>query len=144
VAAKRLKLEFPGHDGSNLAGLYEAPSGDIQAYALFAHCFTCGKDIAAASRISRALVARGFAVLRFDFTGLGGSDGDFANTNFSSNIQDLIAAANFMRESYQAPALLIGHSLGGTAVLNAAGQIDECKGVATIGAPADAAHVAKL
>jgi alpha/beta superfamily hydrolase len=89
------------------------------------------------------LVARGFTVLRFDFTGLGGSDGDFANTNFSFNIQDLIAAANFMRESYQAPVLLIGHSLGGTAVLNAAAKVEEFNGVATIGAPADAAHVAR-
>ena len=142
MAAKRLKLEFPGHDGSNLAGLYEAPSGDIKAYALFAHCFTCGKDIAAASRISRALVARGFAVLRFDITGLGDSDDDFANTNFSSNVGDLVAAANHMRTHLSAPSILIGHSLGGAAVLAAAGQVAEATAVVTIGAPADPAHVA--
>ena len=95
-----------------LSGLLESPESEVKFYALFAHCFTCGKDIAAASRISRALVSKGIAVLRFDFTGLGNSDGDFANSNFSSNIQDLIAAADFLRAQYQAPRLLIGHSLG--------------------------------
>ena len=97
-----------------LAGLLETPENEtVKAYVLFAHCFTCGKDIAAASRISRALVARGFGVLRFDFTGLGNSDGDFENTNFSSNVDDLVAAADYLREAYEAPKLLIGHSLGG-------------------------------
>ena len=137
----RQKVEFTSGT-HKLSGLLESPESDIKFYTLFAHCFTCGKDIAAASRISRALVARGIAVLRFDFTGLGNSDGDFANTNFSSNIQDLVAAADFLREEYRAPKLLIGHSLGGAAVLAVARQISESVAVATIGAPSDAAHVA--
>lgn len=137
----RTKVEFQGHEGVRLAGLLEYPAGRARAYALFAHCFSCGKDSAAASRIARALVARGIAVLRFDFTGLGNSDGDFANTNFSSNVDDLVCAADFLREDYRAPALLIGHSLGGTAVLAAAGRIEAARAVVTIGAPADPAHV---
>ena len=139
----RKKVEFQGSQGDALAGLMELPNAVPQAYVLFAHCFTCGKDIAAASRISRALVRHGFAVFRFDFTGLGSSDGDFANTNFSSNVQDLIFAANFLRENYDAPTLMIGHSLGGTAILKAAHAVTECKGVVTIGSPADAEHVGK-
>jgi len=138
----RLKLDFPGSQGGNLSGLLELPDSDPLSFVLFAHCFTCGKDIAAASRISRALVSLGFAVMRFDFTGLGNSDGDFANTNFSSNVQDLVFAANYLRDNYKAP-LLIGHSLGGTAILKAAHEIPESKGVVTIGSPADAEHVAK-
>ena len=141
--SNRLKLEFTGSQETSLAGLLEIPDAEPIAYALFAHCFTCSKDIVAASRISRSLVARGFAVMRFDFTGLGGSDGDFANTNFSSNVQDLVLAANFLRENYRAPRLLIGHSLGGTAILKAAHFIPESSGVVTIGSPADAEHVAK-
>lgn len=137
----RQKVEFKSGDHV-LSGLLESPESNIKFYALFAHCFTCGKDIAAASRISRALVAKGIAVLRFDFTGLGNSDGDFANTNFSSNIQDLIAASDFLRDKYKAPKLLIGHSLGGAAVLGVAQYISESVAVATIGAPSDAAHVA--
>lgn len=137
----RQKVEFISN-GHTLSGLLETPESNIKFYALFAHCFTCGKDVAAASRISRALTAKGIAVLRFDFTGLGNSDGDFANTNFSSNIQDLVAAANFLRDNYQAPELLIGHSLGGAAVLGVAQQVIESKAVVTIGAPSDAAHVA--
>jgi len=137
----RQKVEFTS--GSHtLSGLLETPKSDVKFYALFAHCFTCNKDIAAASRISRALTAKGIAVLRFDFTGLGNSDGDFANTNFSSNIQDLIAAADFLRKQYQAPEILIGHSLGGAAVLGVADKIPESKAIVTIGAPSDAAHVA--
>ena len=137
----RRKFEFQGSQGSSLAGLLETPDQEPVATALFAHCFTCGKDIAAASRISRALVKRGYAVMRFDFTGLGNSDGDFSNTNFSSNVQDLVAAADHLREEGMAPSLLIGHSLGGTAVLSAAHDIPECKAVATIGSPGDARHV---
>jgi len=140
---KKTKVEFTGSDGNRLAGLLEQPDGKPSAFALFAHCFTCGKDIASASRVARALVARGYAVLRFDFTGIGSSDGDFANTNFSSNVQDLLAATDFLRSEWQAPALLIGHSLGGTAVLKAAESIAEARGVVTIGSPADASHVAK-
>jgi putative redox protein len=137
----RQKIEFTSGDHT-LSGLLESPDSDIKFYALFAHCFTCGKDVAAASRISRALTAKGIAVLRFDFTGLGNSDGDFANTNFSSNIQDLIAAADFLRSEYQAPKLLIGHSLGGAAVLGVAQKVPESLAIVTIGAPSDAAHVA--
>ncbi len=141
MPAAKSKVLFTGSQGAELAGLLEQPEETPRAMVLFAHCFTCGKDIAAASRISRALVAHGFAVFRFDFTGLGSSDGDFSNTNFSSNIDDLIAAASFLRTNYQAPSLIIGHSLGGTAVLAAAGNIPELRGVVTIGAPAEADHV---
>ena len=104
---ERIRLEFPNTDGERLSGLLEMPPAGVQPqrYALFAHCFTCGKDIAAASRISRAMATRGIAVLRFDFTGLGNSDGDFSNTNFSSNVADLLAAARAMEEQYQAPTL---------------------------------------
>ena len=140
---ERRKFEFTGSAGTSLAALLEVPDQPHLATALFAHCFTCGKDIAAASRISRSLVQRGYAVMRFDFTGLGNSDGDFANTNFSSNVSDLIAAANHLRTEGMAPQILIGHSLGGTAVLNAAHHIPECEGVVTIGSPADAKHVSQ-
>ncbi len=138
----RQKVSFTGSQGVQLAGSLETPDGEPRAYVLFAHCFTCGKDIAAASRVARALTRQGLAVLRFDFTGLGSSDGDFANTNFSSNVQDLIAAADFLRTEYRAPSLLIGHSLGGTAVLQAAPKVAECRGVVTIGSPSSASHVA--
>ena len=140
---KTRKLEFAGHSGEMLAARLDAPDAAPRAYALFAHCFTCGKDIFAAARISAALVERGFAVLRFDFTGLGMSDGEFANTNFSSNVADLVKAADFLRENYAAPALLIGHSLGGAAVLAAASAIDEVRAVATIGAPSEPLHLQK-
>ncbi|OUR86854.1 osmotically inducible protein C [Gammaproteobacteria bacterium 42_54_T18] len=136
----RTKIEFPSQ-GQNLAGLLETPDQTVRAYVLFAHCFTCGKDIAAASRISRFLVQHGFAVFRFDFTGLGNSDGDFANTNFSSNTEDLLSAASFLEEHYEAPQLLIGHSLGGAAVLAMAARLPEIKAVVTIGAPFEASHV---
>jgi uncharacterized OsmC-like protein/esterase/lipase len=143
MAVKRNKVEFESN-GIKLAGLLESSDSDaVRACALFAHCFTCSKDIAAASRISRALVALGYTVLRFDFTGLGNSDGDFSNTNFSSNVEDLVAAADFLRSEFQAPQLLIGHSLGGAAVLKAAQSIDEVTAIATIGAPFDAQHVSK-
>ncbi len=142
----RIKLEFPNAAGQTLVGLLETPPERVPVarYALFAHCFTCSKDVAAASRISRALAARGIAVLRFDFTGLGNSDGDFANTNFSSNVQDLLAAAAKLEQDFQAPALLIGHSLGGAAVLAAAPQLPSVEAVVTIAAPATAAHIQHL
>ncbi|MGH8649104.1 MAG: alpha/beta fold hydrolase, partial [Burkholderiales bacterium] len=105
-------VRFPGSLGAQLAARLDLPPGRPAAFALFAHCFTCSKDTLAASRISAALTARGIAVLRFDFTGLGGSEGDFANTNFSSNLADLVAAASWLREHHEAPRLLIGHSLG--------------------------------
>lgn len=141
--SRRNKLEFPGTDGLMVAGLLETPDTNPHSFVLFAHCFTCGKDVVSASRIARALVSRGYAVLRFDFTGLGNSDGDFANSNFSSNVGDLVSAADFLRENYRAPSLLIGHSLGGAAVLAAAHAMKEVKGVVTIGAPADPEHVLK-
>ena len=136
----RKKLEFESN-GVTLSGALETPESGVRCYALFAHCFTCGKDVAAASRISRALTREGIAVLRFDFTGLGNSDGDFANTNFSSNLQDLLAASDFLRREYEAPSLLIGHSLGGAAVLAMAADVPEVKAVVTIGSPYRAEHV---
>lgn len=138
------KVTFEGSHGLELAGRLELPSGRLGACALFAHCFTCSKDGAAASRISRALAERGIAVLRFDFTGLGGSDGDFENTNFSSNVQDLVAAASYLRERVGPPRILVGHSLGGAAVLVAAHEIPECRVVATVGAPSEPAHLKRL
>lgn len=138
------KLEFPGSDGVLLAARLDIPEETPRAYALFAHCFTCSKDVLAAARISRALTDFGIAVLRFDFTGLGQSGGDFANTNFSSNIEDLVHASDFLRERFAAPTLLIGHSLGGAAVLAVTHRVPEVRAVATIGAPADPEHVAHL
>jgi putative redox protein len=138
------RQEFAGADGHKLAARLDAPDGEVKAYALFAHCFTCGKDVFAASRIAQALTEHGIAVLRFDFTGLGASEGEFANTNFSSNLADLVAAADFLRGSYQAPRLLIGHSLGGAAVLAAASQMPEVKAVVTVAAPSDPSHVTGL
>lgn len=134
------KIEFVSN-GVTLRGMLESPDQNISSFALFAHCFTCGKDIATASRIARALTAKGIAVLRFDFTGLGSSDGDFSNTNYSSNVDDLKAAADFLKQNYQAPKLLIGHSLGGAAVLSVAHNLPEVKAIATIGAPHEAKHV---
>lgn len=142
----RIKLEFPNQQGERLAGLLETPPAEVGtlSYALFAHCFTCGKDMAAASRISRALAARGIAVLRFDFTGLGNSDGDFANTSFSSNVADLLAAADMLARDFSPPRLLIGHSLGGAAALVAAHQLSQVEALVTIAAPATATHVRHL
>ncbi|MDI3326507.1 alpha/beta fold hydrolase [Pontibacterium granulatum] len=138
---KTERLEFTGFDGSILAARLDLPVGKPAAYALFAHCFTCSKDIPAARRIAQRLASLGIAVLRFDFTGLGHSGGEFANTGFSSNIQDLLQAVAFLRDQYEAPQLLIGHSLGGAAILAAAGSVPEAKAVVTIGAPAEPEHV---
>jgi uncharacterized OsmC-like protein/fermentation-respiration switch protein FrsA (DUF1100 family) len=135
------RFQFTGSEGQQLAAALDTPEGEIRAYALFAHCFTCGKDVLAASRIAVALAAKGIAVLRFDFTGLGSSEGDFANSTFSSNVADLVRAADHLRETRGAPSILIGHSLGGAAVLAAAGQIPDAKAVVTIAAPSDPAHV---
>jgi putative redox protein len=134
-------IEFPGSHGLKLAARLDLPMGKPTAYALFAHCFTCSKDSRAAAYISSSLAAAGIAVLRFDFTGLGGSEGDFSNTGFSSNVEDLVAAADYLRTEYEAPKLLVGHSLGGAAVLAAAPQIAEVAAIATVNAPADPAHV---
>ncbi len=144
MAAGYEKLTFPGAGGEMLAARLDSPAGKPRAYALFAHCFTCTKDIYAASRIAAGLAAEGIAVLRFDFTGLGASEGEFANTNFSSNVADLVKAADFLRETREAPKILIGHSLGGAAVLAAAASVPEALAVSTIGAPAEPAHVAHL
>lgn len=138
------RFQFTGEGGHQLAAALELPDGEPAAFALFAHCFTCGKDTLAAKRISVALAARGIAVLRFDFTGLGSSEGDFANSTFSSNVADLVHAADHLRATRKAPSILIGHSLGGAAILAAAGTIPEAKAVATIAAPSDPAHVTGL
>ena len=138
------RVEFPGSREATLAGRLELPEEPPLAYALFAHCFTCGKDTPAASRISKELAERGIAVLRFDFTGLGSSDGDFANTNFSSNVADLVAAADYLRTRHRGPTLLVGHSFGGAAVIAAAEQVGEVRAVATIAAPADTQHLLHL
>ena len=141
---KSEKATFTGAGGDRLAARLESPPGEIRAYALFAHCFTCSKDIFAASRIAAALAANGIATLRFDFTGLGASGGDFANTDFSSNVGDLVAAADWLRAEHRAPSILIGHSLGGAAVLAAAEAVEEAAGIVTIGAPSDPGHVSHL
>jgi uncharacterized OsmC-like protein/pimeloyl-ACP methyl ester carboxylesterase len=141
---KSQKVTFTATGGEELAGRLDLPAGPPRAVALFAHCFTCGKDVVAASRIARALNDLGIAVLRFDFTGLGESDGEFANATFSSNVADLVRAADHLRRTLAAPSLLVGHSLGGAAVLAAAEQIPEVRAVATIGAPADPTHVTDL
>jgi uncharacterized OsmC-like protein/alpha-beta hydrolase superfamily lysophospholipase len=138
------RFQFAGSDGQKLAAALDTPDGPIRAYALFAHCFTCGKDVLAAKRIAAALAASGIAVLRFDFTGLGSSGGDFANSTFSSNLTDLVRAADHLRETRKAPAILIGHSLGGAAILAAAAQIPEATAVVTIAAPSDPSHVTGL
>jgi uncharacterized OsmC-like protein/pimeloyl-ACP methyl ester carboxylesterase len=138
------RFQFTGEGGHQLAAALDMPEQEPRAYALFAHCFTCGKDGLAARRIAAALVAKGVAVLRFDFTGLGSSEGDFANSTFSSNVADLVRAANHLREIRNSPAILIGHSLGGAAVLGAAAQIPDARAVVTINAPSDPAHVTGL
>ncbi len=141
MTARIERITFPGSHGDDLAARLDMPAGPPRAFALFAHCFTCSKDILAASRIARSLTDAGFGVLRFDFTGLGMSDGEFANTNFSSNTDDVLAAADWLREAHRAPQVVIGHSLGGAAVLAIAGDIAEARAVVTIGAPAEPEHV---
>ena len=137
------RVAFTRERGHRLAGQLETPDAPC-AFALFAHCFTCTRNIRAARTITRGLAGQGIAVLRFDFTGLGESEGDFADTNFSSNVEDLVAAARYLEEHYEAPKLLVGHSLGGTAVLEAAAEVPSCVAVATIGSPFLPAHVGKL
>jgi len=141
VNSSVIRATFKGSAGTELAARLDLPAGPVAGFALFAHCFTCTKDILAAKRIAAGLAAAGVGVLRFDFTGLGSSDGEFANTNFSSNVEDLVHAAAYLRANFAAPRLLIGHSLGGAAVLAAAAEIPEAKAVVTIGAPADVTHV---
>ena len=138
------KITFENDDGQSLSGLMALPKSAPRAYALFAHCFTCSKNLKAATNIARALTDSGIAVLRFDFTGLGESDGNFADTNFSSNVDDLVAAVRFLAENYEAPQILVGHSLGGTAILQAASGIPSAVAVATIASPSDPGHVRHL
>ena len=138
------RLEFANEMGEKLAALVDLPLGKPVAFALFAHCFTCGKDNISAKRISERLAMCGIAVLRFDFTGLGMSEGEFADTHFSSNVDDLVAAGDHLRKTYGAPAILIGHSLGGAAALAAAHRIPDARAVVTISAPSDPAHVVGL
>ncbi|HSL58396.1 MAG TPA: bifunctional alpha/beta hydrolase/OsmC family protein [Acidimicrobiales bacterium] len=144
MTTSRIKVSFPGSHGVALAARLDLPAGPPRAYALFAHCFTCSKDVFAAGRIAAELNAHGIAVLRFDFTGLGASEGDFANTDFSSNLGDLRAAADWLRVHHRPAQLLIGHSLGGAAAVAVAADLPEVRAVVTIGAPADATHVTKL
>lgn len=144
--AKSERVQFGGGsgDGDRLAGILDLPGGDPSAFAMFAHCFTCSKDLHATRRVSRALAERGIATLRVDFTGLGESEGDFASTTFGGNIDDLLAAATFLEREHEQPALLIGHSLGGAAVILASARLTSVRAVATIGAPSDPAHVTHL
>lgn len=138
------KINFINRAGHNISARLDIPEGNIKTYAIFAHCFTCSKDILAASRISRELIQDGIAVLRFDFTGLGNSEGDFSNTNFTSNCSDLIDAYNYMVERNMKPHVLIGHSLGGAAVLASSGHMPEVRAIFTIGAPSDVGHLEHL
>jgi uncharacterized OsmC-like protein/alpha-beta hydrolase superfamily lysophospholipase len=141
MTTRSIRMTFQGSLGHELAARLDLPLTGVRCYALFAHCFTCTKDILAARHIAATLTSLGIAVLRFDFTGLGSSDGEFQNTSFSSNVEDLIRAADHLRQHYQAPAIVIGHSLGGAAVLAAAHRLPEAKAIATIGAPSDVSHV---
>lgn len=138
---ERGRADFPGADGQTLAARIDPPIGAPRGWALFAHCFSCSKDLKSAGRIAQKLAESGVGVMRFDFTGLGLSEGEFANTNFSTNVQDLLAAADWLKDKTGGPQLLIGHSLGGAAAIVAAGQIDTVKAVATIAAPSQADHV---
>lgn len=142
-AMKKLKFTFKNAEGEELAGLLELPENP-KAFALLAHCFTCGKDLKGAARIAKKLTENSIAVLRFDFTGLGNSEGDFSNTNFSSNISDLLCAVDYLRREYEAPSLLIGHSLGGSAILSIAAKVPEARAVVTIGSPGELTHVQRL
>lgn len=137
-------MEFVGASGTALSGRMTRPAGTPRAYAIFAHCFTCSKDLRAVRRIAEALASHGVATLSFDFAGLGQSEGEFANTTFSGDVADLVAAAEFLAQQDMSPSILIGHSLGGAAALAAAGRIDSLRAVATLGAPADPAHVQNL
>ncbi len=141
---KTEKIQFTNSKGQVLAARLELPDNEVVGFALFAHCFTCNKNLTAVRTIGKALTKSGIAVLRFDFTGLGESEGDFESTNFSSNVEDLICAADFLRDNYMSPTLLIGHSLGGAAVVFASEHIDSVKAVVTIGAPSSPEHVSHL
>lgn len=139
-----MRFDFPNKKGETLSGKLELPVSAPRAFALFAHCFTCSKDVIAAGAIAKTLAEKGIGVLRFDFTGLGNSQGDFSNTNFSSNVEDLLSACKHLEKKYSHPELLIGHSLGGAAVLQAAMRLEQVKAVATIAAPSDLSHLKEL
>ena len=141
---KNEKVKFKNEQGLELAAKLEFPDSEIKGYAIFAHCFTCNKNLSAVRNIGKALNDCGIAVLRFDFTGLGESEGEFEHTNFSSNVNDLISASQFLEDNYKAPSILIGHSLGGAAVIFAAKQINSIKAIATVGAPSSPKHVSHL
>ena len=142
---KTIKLKFPNQSGEQLSAKLELPTDRrVRAYAIFAHCFTCSKNLIAVTHISRGLTSKGIAVLRFDFTGLGESEGEFEDTNFSSNVQDLIVAAEYLEENYGPAKMLVGHSLGGAAVLMAAAKLKNIEAITTIGAPSDPVHVKHL
>ena len=135
------KVTFKGAFGDNLSAKVDYPETDVKSWVLFAHGFSIGKDLKPIRTISKTLVDQGYGMLRFDFTGLGESDGDFSDTNFTSNCEDLRRAAGFLRENFKAPCVMIGHSFGGTATLKVADEIPECKAVATIGSPCDTTHI---
>ena len=142
---KSTKLKIPNFKGLQLNAFLELPANQKPNYfAIFAHCFTCSSSLSAVKNISRTLTSYGFGVVRFDFTGLGRSEGEFAKSHFSANVEDLIAVSNYMKSNYEAPSLLVGHSLGGAAVIAAAAQLNTVKAVATIGAPATVSHVKHL
>ena len=142
---KSVRLRFQNRKGIELSAILDLPLGEKpHAYAIFAHCFTCGKNLKGERNISLALTQEGIAVFRFDFAGLGESDGEFFNTNFSTNVADILDAANFLESNYEPPQLLVGHSLGGAAVIMAAGQLPYIKAIATVGAPAEPQHVKHL
>ena len=138
------RFDFPGAAGQTLSGALDLPAGEARAHALIAHCFSCTKSSLAAVHIARALAAAGVAVLRFDFTGLGLSEGEFANSTFSGNVEDLVAATRAMESAGRPVRLVIGHSLGGAAALAAAARVGTARAVVTVGAPYDVAHVARL
>lgn len=139
------KVTFINNEGQHLSGRLELPvDQQPHNFAIFAHCFTCNKNLLAVKNISRALTSNGFGVLRFDFTGLGESDSDFSDTNFSGNVEDLVSAATYLETNYKSPTLIVGHSLGGAAAIFAASQIDSIKAIATIGAPSNPKHVQNL
>lgn len=142
---KSERIQFTGSQGVRLTARLDMPdSAEPSSYALFAHCFTCTKNLKAVGNITQAMTEAGIAVFRFDFTGLGESEGDFADTNFSSNVDDLLAAAKHLAADYRNPMIMIGHSLGGAAVIQAARSIDSVKAVATIAAPAEPAYIEHL
>ena len=141
---QNITVQFENDQGRQLSGTLDMPKTPVTDYALFAHCFTCTHNLKSATNISRSLTDAGIAVLRFDFTGLGRSEGEFADTNFSSNVADLLAAVRFLEQEYAAPTILLGHSLGGTAVLQAASSVPSAVAVATIGSPVDPGHVQHL